>query len=153
MDPELLQQQWSQNVAPRVFETSQGPVLLRPVGMETLVINGELPYTILQELDEARPAKSGKQPKKKKSEDEEAAEIIKLTRAMDAVVVAAVVAPKMSLEPEPGAILIHNVDAAVRQEIFAEVNRPIQRLKRFPEEPAGNPEPPRPGGGISPAAE
>jgi len=152
MDTDQLQQHWAQNVEPRVFETSQGPVLLRPVGLETLVLNGELPFTVLQDLDDAR-AKTDKPAKKKRDDGEDAVELIKLTRSMDAVVVAAVVSPKLSLEPEDGAILIHNVDAAVRQEIFVEVNRPVERLKRFPKEPAGSADSSRSGDGVPPAAE
>lgn len=121
---------WKVRTAPREIELSGGlTVLIRPVELQSLVINGSVPLTLLRQAQAVKPQKDGTY----KDED-----TVKLAGAIDAVVLAAVVDPKVTREGGEDSIALDDIPYSDRVKIFEEANRPAAALQSFRQQPNGD---------------
>lgn len=131
-------------VAPREIELSIGKMLVRPVKLENLVMNGRIPLTVVNKMRTTRRTESGGI----RIED-----AIEMTEAIDAVVMAAAVDPRVTREATDESMGLDEIDYDDKQLIFEEASRPAAALAGFPGEPgAGDADAPD-GEGVREAAE
>jgi hypothetical protein len=136
---------WKARLQPRELELSGGlTVLIRPVELQNLVIGGGIPLTLLKQMQAVKPQKDGTY------RDEDA---VKLAGAIDAVVLAAVVDPKVTKAGDDDSIAIDDIPYSDRVRIFEEVNRPAAALQSFRGQPNGDAGAASGGEDLPPAAE
>lgn len=121
-------------VAPREIETSLGPVLVRPIRVENLVLAGVLPLTLVTKLQNLshRPGRS---------KDRELQDTIEALPAVKAILFAAAVDPRIgetTTDEVMGWDEFSNDDHLL---IVTEALRPAAELAPFP----ARPEEPEPG--------
>lgn len=130
--------EWKARLEPREVELSGGlTVLIRPVELQNLVISGRVPLTLLRQAQAIKPQKDGSY------KDEE---VMKLAGLIDAVVLAAVVDPKVTEDGGEDSIALADIPYADRVRIFEEANRPAAALQNFRQQPNGD-------GGVAPNSE
>ncbi len=123
-------QQWKERRAPRELTLSDGlTVLIRPVRIENLVLNGKVPITLVREMQKVQTDADGRY------RDEDA---LRLTDVIDAVVMAAVVDPCVTRDGGEDSIALDDILYTDRVRIFEEVNAPAAALQSFREQPDGD---------------
>ncbi len=137
--------QWKVRSAPREIELSDGyRMLIRPVRLENLVMNGQIPLTLLRQMQAIRPRGDGSVPEE---------EALKMVDAIDAVVLAAVVDPPVTRAGGEDSVALADIPFADRVRIFQEVNAPATALQSFRGQPDGDADAAPRGEDVPPAAE
>ena len=123
-------QAWKARTAPRELELSDGfRVLIRPVEVMGLLLSGRIPMTLLRQMQDIQPGADGNYTPE---------DTIKMVPAIDAVVLAAVVDPPVTLEGGENSIAVGDIPLADRMAIFEEVNRPAAAMQPFRGQPDGD---------------
>lgn len=132
-------------IAPREIELSIGSMLIKPVKLENLVMARRIPLTLVRKMEAVQ--------KRTKSKGVELEDAMDMTEAINAVVIAAAVDPRVTEEETADSIAVHDVPFEDRVLIFTEANRPAAELAGFPGQPDGG-DAAAPGGGeVREAAE
>ena len=136
--------QWKARVAPREIELSDGyKMLIRPVRLENLLMSGQIPLTLLRQVQDIKPGADGTVPEE---------EALKMVDAIDAVVLAAVAEPRVTREGGEDSIAIADIPFIDRVKIFQEVNS-AATLQPFRGQPDGDADAAPGGQDLPPAAE
>lgn len=133
MSDELLQA-WREHLTPRLVTLSRGlQVMVRPVTMESLVVQGTIPLTLFHESQKSARARG----RGAGGIDEE---FLKMMPGLHAVVMAAAVSPRIAeaADLDNGVVSIHDIELADRLLIFEEANKAARALHPFRGEPAGD---------------
>lgn len=136
-------------VAPREVETSIGPVLVRPLRLENLVLAGTIPLALLNKIGDLAKPSPGRSPEKVLADTMEALPGFK------AVVFAAAVDPRITEEPTDDSMGWQEFSQEDLGRIFSEAIRPAVELATFPgtEEPGSGGVDAPDGEGVREAAE
>ena len=142
-------QQWKQATRPREIELSDGlTALIRPVRIENLVMARRIPMTLLKRVETMQRRVSAGQP--------QAEDAVEMAELIDAVVLAAVVEPRVTADGDDDSIALFDIPWADRVRIFEEAQKPAAALATFPGrsgEPGGDPPAAPDGEGVRQAAE
>lgn len=121
---------WRLALAPREVELSNGQtVLVRPVNLEDLVLDGSIPVTLGSQIKKLQKTKGGNY----RQEDAD-----KLFAMLEPVVLAAVVDPPVTREGDENNLALDEIWLTDRMAIFEEANRAATALKRFRGQPNGD---------------
>lgn len=121
---------WRAKVAPREIALSNGlTMLVRAVRLEDLLTAGTIPLTLISRAERIKKQKDGTY-----KEDDAAA----LSKAVNAVVLAVAVDPKVTPDGAGDSIAVDDIPFLDRLDIFQEVNRPAAAVQSFPGEPNGS---------------
>lgn len=113
-----------QNRAPREVTLSDGStILIRPVKLQNLVMNKRIPLTLVRKMERMDRTPTGGI----RLED-----AVEVTEAIDAVVMAAAVDPRITVEPTEETLGLDEIDFEDRVLIFTEANRTAAALAPFP---------------------
>lgn len=124
---EDINELWKQAYTPRRIILPSGlPVLVRPVKLESLVMAKRIPLTLVQKLQTKQPKTDGRY----RIEDR-----IEQIEAVNAVVIAAVVEPRVTADGADGTVCVDDIDVDDRYFIFGEANRPAATYAMFPGRP------------------
>lgn len=121
---------WKARMATRELVLEDGfTVEIRPVQLQNLVMSGRIPMTLVRQMQAVKPKADGTY----REED-----ALKMVAAIDAVVLASVVDPKVTRDGGDDSIALEDIPFADRVRIFEEVNRPAAALQPFRGQPNGD---------------
>lgn len=115
--------QWKAALRPRELQLSIGPVLIRPVQLDSLVANGSIPLPLLQKIDRIQPRQDGTFGYE---------DLLVLAPAVNAVALACVVDPPLTEHGDDNSIAVHDIPMADRLIIFEEASKTTTSYAPFP---------------------
>lgn len=131
-------------IAPREIELSIGPMLIKPVKLENLVMAKRIPLTLVKKMDGMQRTAAGGF----KIED-----AIEMAEVIGAVVMAAAADPRVTVEETEDSMALSDIPFDDQVLIFSEANRPAAALAGFPGEPGAGGDDAPAGEGVRDAAE